>query len=59
MRPLFLLTDGVAGDEVWVALQELPAQATVLFWPSCSPWLAAQVADPSPAWVEFRPDVRP
>ena len=53
---VFLLADREPHDEIWSAILALDAQALVLFWPACQPWLADQVSDPSPEFVEHRQD---
>lgn len=53
---VFLLADREPQDEIWSAIVALDSQALVLFWPTCQPWLADQVSDPSPEFVEHRQD---
>lgn len=54
-RPgVFLLADTQPADEVWQAVTALDLPALVLFWPVCVPWLADQIRDPSPEYVEHR-----
>lgn len=51
---VFLLVVDEQADEVWKSLTALEMQALVLFWPVCSQWLLAQLADPAPEFVEHR-----
>lgn len=51
---VFVLTQGEDHNQVWDALTALEMEALVLFWPQCGDWLAAQMQDPSPEFVEHR-----
>jgi len=53
---VFLLADREPQEDVWSAIVALDSQALVLFWPACRPWLAEQVSDPAPEFVEHRRD---
>ena len=52
---VFILADQSPGEAAWEAILALDIPALVLFWPTCEPWLAEQVSDPSPEFVEHRP----
>lgn len=51
---VFILAEHEPADAVWQAILALDVQALVLFWPVCEPWLAEQVSDPDPEFVEHR-----
>lgn len=41
-------------NQVWEAVSGLHMPALALLWPSCQPWLAQQLRDPAPEFVEHR-----
>ena len=51
---VFLLAEHDPADEVWQAIVAMNDQALVMFWPTCEPWLAEQLAHPAPQFVEHR-----
>lgn len=51
---VFVLTGEQPADEVWHAVMALGLQTLVLFWPTCQPWLLAQVTDPDVEFIEHR-----
>lgn len=54
-RPgIFVLVDDEPHNEVWAALAAVQMQTLVLFWPTCSEWLASQIASPAPAFSDDR-----
>lgn len=51
---VFLLAVEEKPNEVWQAVTALDMPALVLFWPACARWLMAQLANPSPQFVQHR-----
>jgi|SRR5664279_923341 len=53
---IFTLESRGPSTETWTHLS-VAGPAPLLFWPVCQDWLADQVLDPSPEFVEHRPAV--
>ena len=50
---VFLLAGSDSPDDVWNAVTAVSPEA-VLYWPVCDSWLADQVRDPSPEFIQHR-----
>lgn len=52
---VFLMVQDPDPDKVWGAVRSLDMPAAVLFWPTCTSWLAGQIKSPAPQFVFHRP----